>query len=127
MVLRKRRNRREDARISRLNDMMFYQYIMSPRAHRDMFPAVIIGIVLKLIPIIKAALLSQIGGMIASRLLNHCMKLVRSGSQETITGSLVDLIKSDSIKFVNQLKKEGSYLAGNAQTLVDKMKALRAS
>lgn len=127
MVLRKRRNRREDARISRLNDMMFYQYIMRPRAHRDMFPAVIIGIVLKLIPIIKAALLSQIGGMIAKRLLNHCMKLVRSGSQETITGSLVDLIKSDSIRFVNQLKKEGSYLAGNAQTLVDKLKALRAS
>lgn len=125
MVLRKRRNRREDARISRLNDMMFYQYMMNPRAYRDVFPAVIIGLVLKLIPILKAALLSQIGGMITSRLLNHCMKLIRSGSQETITGSLVDLIKSDSIKFVNQLKKEGSYLAENAQGVVDKIKALR--
>lgn len=127
MVLRKRRNRREDARISRLNDMMFYQYMMNPRAYRDVFPAVIVSLVLQLIPILKAALLSQIGGMITSRLLNHCMKLVRSGSQETITGSLVDLIKSDSIKFVNQLKKEGSYLAGNAQGVVDKIKALRAS
>ena len=125
MVLRKRRNRREDARISRLNDMMFYQYIMKPRKYCDVLPAVFTGLVIQLIPLIKMAIMSQVAGMIAKRLLNHCMLAMKNGGADTVTESAINLIKSDLQAFVVQLKKEKSFLLSKVMPIADKIKALR--
>lgn len=125
MVLRRRRNRRIDSALKRAHRDMYYTYMSAPRRHRDMFPAVLISLVIKLIPIIKMAILSQVGGMIAKRLLDHCMKVISSKGDGTVIEAMGNLIKSDLTAFMTQLKREGSFIYGKAQPIASRILTLK--
>ena len=125
LVLRKRRGRRIDAALSRAHRDMYYIYQSSPRRHCDLFPAVLIGLAIKLIPIVKMAILSKVGGMIAQRLINHCMRVIQSKGDGTVIEALGSLIKSDLLALMTQLKKEGSFIYGKIQPIASKILALK--
>lgn len=79
----------------------------------------VLGVVTALIPFVKSAMLSQVGGFIASKLFNKLLMV--SMKPGTLTDNIVKEIKRDGNDLVRALKRNGNAAYRQIEMLINKI------
>ena len=109
----------QEEAFKRLSKDIHYGTLKSLKKDHAIRDFAVLGVVTALIPIVKSAMLSQVGGYIASRLFNKLLTI--SMKPGTLTDNVIKEIKKDGNELVRALKRNGNALYKKVEMLVNRI------